>query len=175
MNNIKERIKIFSLDNLQGNETDYFIFDAKLLGGTFDFDSYYTFITRAKKGTIIVDTEGELEKIGFTNVFKKSYEITPLTADLIKEATNNRKSILDKLNKGVDGTLAWLRLTQNIEEDSSTEEDSSETGISNEELSNRLEVGAEERFSEVPKLDPLLDPNNFTEEAILASQGKKEK
>lgn len=169
---LRERVKIFSLNNLQGNETDYFIFDAKLLGVRFDFDSYYTFITRAKKGTIIVDTEGKLEKMGFTNVYKKSYEIEPLTKELIKEATDNRKSILDKLNKGVDGTLAWLRLTQNTEEDSSTEEDSTETSVSKKDLSDRLQNGAEEYFNKVPDLDPLLNPNNSTEQAILKSQGK---
>lgn len=102
---LKDRIKVFSLDNLQGNETDYFIFDAELLGKNIDFDSYYTFITRAKKGTIILDKDSILENAGFTNVSKKSYEITPLTKDLIDEATNKRKSILDKLNKGVDGTI----------------------------------------------------------------------
>lgn len=116
-----ENITVFSLNNLQGNESDYFIFDANLTldsNGNVDFLKYYTFITRAKRGTFIIDLEKKLDTIGIVNVYRKATDFIPLD-NVFKEATNTRIEVLKKLNEGVIGKTIF---SFNVEEKKEDEE-----------------------------------------------------
>ena len=97
-------IKLFTPSNIQGSEVDYFIFDAEL---TTKFDklrdnlkAFYTYMSRSKQATIIVDSESILENdYKITNGKPDSYSLTfdPLTPEVIKRTKEQRISDLKVL------------------------------------------------------------------------------
>ena len=97
-------LKVFSLGNIQGNESDYFVFDTSLIKSAkinHKLKEFYTYISRAKNGTIIVDPN-----LSFTNSIHVSNakddftEIRePLTAEVIAKTKETRiKTIKDLLD-----------------------------------------------------------------------------
>jgi len=110
----EENIKIFTPKNIQGSETDYFIFNAESIKS---FDTFrdkakalYTFTTRSKIGSIIIDSEIEngrsfIEKTlhirnGQKSITTQVFE--PLTDSITKKAKEDRKKRLTELLKGKD-------------------------------------------------------------------------
>ena len=97
-------IKLFTPQNIQGSEVDYFVFDADLankFSKTRDnIRAFYTYMSRAKNGTIILDPNKMLEtKYGITNADADSYteEFEILTENVVNKAKERRKSDLKQL------------------------------------------------------------------------------
>ena len=119
----EENIKIFTPKNIQGSEVDYFIFNVKAVDN-FDtirdkFKSFYTFTSRSKRGSIIIDNviDGKSylkEELSISNAKKSlgSQEYEPVTPEVIKKAKEARKEKLLKLLNGVtelskEGNFKW--------------------------------------------------------------------
>lgn len=126
-----DRIVKFTPGIIQGSEVDYIIFDVDLVK-KFDairdkYKALYTFATRSKKGTIIVDSEGFLKdgmKLENNKMSKNPGYYDPLTKDVIDKAKEDRKKKLDEILKGdmelsPDAMFKWkMGKTENVEEDS---------------------------------------------------------
>lgn len=101
---LNDRVKIFTLGSIQGNEVDYFIFDTKLIKSDkvhHKLKDFYTYISRAKDATIIVDTSNFKEKFGILNTSQVGTDIRePLSAALITKAREQR---IETLNGLLDG------------------------------------------------------------------------
>lgn len=108
----EDKIKIFTPNTIQGSEVDYFIFDIKYVS-KFDsvrdkLKSFYTFTSRSKRGSIIIDSDtqndqGFLEReLNIVNEKKSltTQEYEPLTEEVIKKAREDRKLKLEKLLNG---------------------------------------------------------------------------
>ena len=101
--NDSSRIKLFTPKNVQGSEVDYFIFDADAIT-LYDkirdnLKAFYTFKTRSKIASIIVDKENVLEKFKIANA-KKDLTSTPfefLTPQVVKAAKEKRALDLETL------------------------------------------------------------------------------
>lgn len=108
----EENIKTFNPNNIQGSEVDYFIFDADLTSKYDTFrdklKSFYTYVSRAKRGSIVIDSnleegQGYLERtLRITNNAKSldTQEFESLSEDVIKKAKEDRKERLDKILNG---------------------------------------------------------------------------
>lgn len=105
-----DNIKIFVPANVQGNEVDYFIFDSSIIE---NFDklidtlrSFYTYTTRSKIGSIIIDKKNDLyNKLNIENAAPSTYPVVydPLTPEVIKELKDKRVSKLKKfVNDNMD-------------------------------------------------------------------------
>ena len=112
MNIPEENIKTFNPNNIQGSEVDYFIFDANLIS-KYDtlrdqLKSFYTYVSRAKRGSIIIDSDiqegqGYLERnLRITNNKKSldTQEFEALSDSVIQKAKDDRKKDLEKLLNG---------------------------------------------------------------------------
>lgn len=94
---LTDNIRLFSPTNIQGNEVDYFIFDANLTT-KYDklrdnFKAFYTYISRSKHATIIVDADNVVEtKYKISNGKADTYSTTfePLTAEVIQQTKEKR-------------------------------------------------------------------------------------
>lgn len=96
-------IKLFKPSEVQGSEVDYFIFDANLIT-TYDkvrdnVKAFYTFMSRSKSASIIVDSENVLEKFSIANGKKDGYTsiFEPLTTEVISNAKTKRSEALTTL------------------------------------------------------------------------------
>ena len=81
-----EDFKTYTTSNIQGSESDFFIFNADVIKDydkTRDFiKSFYTYMSRSKIGTLIVDSNNVLQsKYNITNSQKSQYFVSyePLT------------------------------------------------------------------------------------------------
>ena len=100
----KTNIKLYTPDSVQGSEVDYFIFDSNLID-KYDkvrdnVKAFYTYMSRAKNGTIILDPDSTLEtRFGIVNGDKASYteQFEILTDEVIKKAKERRKTDLKEL------------------------------------------------------------------------------
>ena len=100
MNNII----MYNPKNIQGSEVDYFIFDAKLID-VYDkirdnLKAFYTFMSRSKKGTIIVDQNNILKTdYKIENGLKDNYTTTfePMTPAVIEQAKETKREFLKSL------------------------------------------------------------------------------
>jgi hypothetical protein len=97
------RIKTFSPENVQGSEVDYFVFDANLIT-KFDkvrdnLKAFYTFLSRSKIASIIVDKDKVLELFSISNGLAdlNSTPFDPLTKEVINKAKEQRSEDLLKL------------------------------------------------------------------------------
>ena len=91
-------IRLFTVDNIQGSEVDYFIFDTNL---TTRYDkirdnikAFYTYMTRSKDATIIIDSEDVLKnkyKIYQGAMDKIPQKFEPLTPTVIKKIKEDKK------------------------------------------------------------------------------------
>ena len=103
-------IRLFSPKNVQGSETDYFIFDADLTS-VYDklrdnLKSFYTYVSRSKKGSIIIDSKdivGSKYKLvnGKKDISTNNFD--PLTPTVIKIAKDRRsKDLLDLIGENAN-------------------------------------------------------------------------
>ena len=91
-------LRLFTVGNVQGSEVDYFIFDTNL---TTKYDkirdnikAFYTFMTRSKDATIIIDSEDVLKdkyKIYQGAMDKMPQKFEPLTPNAIKKIKEDKK------------------------------------------------------------------------------------
>jgi len=97
------RIKIFTPSNIQGSEVDYFIFDANLIK-KYDkirdqLKAFYTFMSRSKVGSFIIDSSNILSNLNIFNgkkdLFPSNFEL--MTPEVIKNAKEKRIEDLKKL------------------------------------------------------------------------------
>lgn len=100
--NIDPRIKGFSLKSIQGNETDYFIFNTKLIkseASHHKLKDFYTYMSRAKDASVIIDNGGVFtNEFSITNIVQNNTSRrTPLSEQQIKESREKRISILAAL------------------------------------------------------------------------------
>lgn len=99
-----DNIKIYTPDTIQGSESDYFIFSSDLVT-KYDkvrdnLKAFYTYMSRAKNGTIILDDGKVLESaFGITGASSSSYseEYQILTDEVVKMAKEKRKQSLSDL------------------------------------------------------------------------------
>lgn len=97
-------LELFTPKNIQGNEVDYFIFDAKHVG---EFNrilenirALRTYLSRSKDGTIVIDTNNILEsKFDVKNgpEAKTAMMFEMPTAEVIKRAVEKRTKDLNEL------------------------------------------------------------------------------
>lgn len=98
-------IKIFSPENIQGSEVDYFIVPKSLIKGSHILDSLrklYTYMTRSKQATIILNDEGIINKdrTELNLYFEKqdtSTMVTPLKEEVIQRDKEERIKKLTEL------------------------------------------------------------------------------
>lgn len=120
----KDNIIIYTTDNVQGSEADYFIFDTDLIR-TYDKNrdtlrAFYTYMSRSKIGTIIFDPEEKLKsEFYLTNTTKSQYAIDyePIKKDLINSLKEDKiKKIKEFLNGDFklsdDANFKWLVSTE---------------------------------------------------------------
>lgn len=95
-----EYYTIYTTANIQGSESDYFIFNADLIK-EYDKDrdflkALYTYISRSKIGSVIMDFNNKLEKVNLSNAEKSKYYIPydPLTKAAVETIKSNR---IDKI------------------------------------------------------------------------------
>lgn len=86
----------FTPKNIQGSEVDYFIFDAKYIE-KYDklrdnLKALYTFMSRSKRASIIIDSDGTLKNKYKVSSAKDSYSSTfdPLTKEVIEKAKETK-------------------------------------------------------------------------------------
>lgn len=118
--NIPEaNIKLFTPRNVQGSEVDYFIFNAEEVT-KFDttrdkLKAFYTFESRSKRGTLIIDPDNQIEEnlniINTTPTPTQEYE--SLSHDVIEKAKADRKIRIEKTLGGKievsqDANFKWL-------------------------------------------------------------------
>lgn len=100
------RIKVFTADNIQGNEVDYFIFDTKLIKSSqphHKLKDFYTLMSRSKDASIIIDSAKLANEFNIINSAETFTEIrTPLSKEIIDEA---RKARIDVLAGMLDNQL----------------------------------------------------------------------
>jgi hypothetical protein len=96
-------VKLFKPGEIQGSEVDYFIFDAELIS-KYDkirdnLKAFYTYVSRSKHATIVVDKGNILSGYNITNAKKDSYTtpFSPLTPAVIAQAKSKRNQDLIKL------------------------------------------------------------------------------
>lgn len=97
------RIRTFKVNNVQGSEVDYFIFDAKLIN-KFDkvrdnLKALYTFMSRSKIASIIVDKDNILSQFNIANGRMDAYS-TPfdfMTKEVIDKAKKQRSDDIEKI------------------------------------------------------------------------------
>ena len=100
-------IILFNEGNVQGREVDYFIFDSKFVtkyNKTRDkIKAFYTFMTRSKIASLIIDKEGDLKnQLNIKNAAPSMYPLVydPLTKEETAKAKNDRiKALEDLLGK----------------------------------------------------------------------------
>jgi hypothetical protein len=69
---VSDKIKLFTPENIQGNEVNYFIFDTNFLNKYNNLGqklkAFYTYMSRSKDGSVIIDINKSLENdLGLTN------------------------------------------------------------------------------------------------------------
>lgn len=98
---VSPRIKPYSLHNIQGSESDYFIFDTKLIKSKrvhHAMKDFYTYITRSKIGTLIIDSNNFSDTYGMYNSEENYANIrVPLDVNEIKNNRDKRILIMDEL------------------------------------------------------------------------------
>ena len=118
--NIPEKnIKLFTPKNVQGSEVDYFIFNSEEVD-KFDttrdkLKAFYTFESRSKRGTIIIDPDNLIEEnLNIINTAPTpTQEYENLSQDVIKKAKVDRKARIEKILGGKievsqDANFKWL-------------------------------------------------------------------
>ena len=119
-----DNIIVKTLDNVQGDEFDFFIYNIDILSAEVDHSeflkAFYTFTTRSKSGSIIIDIEDSLnDRLSIKNA-KKSYsyyDLNPLTNDIITELKNTRIDQLENNLEGLESTnpFKWNELRSDDE------------------------------------------------------------
>lgn len=99
---LSPRVKVFTLDNIQGDEIDFFIFNTNLIKSSrihHRLKEFYTYISRAKDGTVVIDEGNKLTNE--YNIINSHQTVTdirpPLSIDKIEETRNKRLSVLSGL------------------------------------------------------------------------------
>jgi hypothetical protein len=103
------QVKYFTPDNIQGSESDYFIFNTKNINEeaiTHKLKSFYTYMSRSKDATIIID-DFKINDLNYRNAEPDSSPeyIQPLTGEIIQDSKNKK---LQKLTEIVDPNLNIL-------------------------------------------------------------------
>ena len=96
-----EKVKFFTTDNIQGSETDFFIFDTAVITSdtiSHKLKAFYTYMSRAKTSSIIIDS-GNISEFG---IISKEDEVTEIITDMSfhhKDICNRlaRKAVGQKL------------------------------------------------------------------------------
>lgn len=102
-----ENIKYFTVNNVQGSEIDYFIFDTKQVNRNFKehnkIRALYTWISRSKQATIAIDSDDIFGQFNISNgeMGLSSYPFEMLTKDKIDE---EKEKALDKSKELVPET-----------------------------------------------------------------------
>jgi len=102
-NTLPDNIKLFTPKNVQGNETDYFIFDTSFLSPfsrmTHKLKAFYTYMSRAKDGSIILDKNHTLkDSFNLSNIAANFPEWREfLSSEVIKETKDARIKTLQEL------------------------------------------------------------------------------
>lgn len=123
----EDEYTIYTINNIQGSESDYFIFNSDLINSfdkTRDFiRSFYTYLSRSKIGTIVLDTNNVLKsELNLENAVKSQYFIPyePLTKSVIDNIKGSRidkiKSLLGEYQLSND-KFKWQSLE--VDEESS--------------------------------------------------------
>lgn len=110
--NDETRVKLFSRSNVQGSEADFFIFDAATIE-KFDklkdiLRAFYTYASRSREGTVIVDKNNDLfVKLNIENSKPSIYPVryNPLTPEMITELKNARIAELETV-LGITHTIS---------------------------------------------------------------------
>ena len=158
------KIKFFTTDNIQGSETDFFIFETSVINTdviSHKLKAFYTYMSRAKTASIIIDS-GNISEFG---IISKEDEVTeiidPLTPEIIKETKETRiKKLTEILDPNFDiihdkWKLDSELIITNDEEiintvlDDSFEQPSSEEA--NEELKGEPEKGSDKDIIFTPE------------------------
>lgn len=96
----ESRIKVYSPDNIQGSEKTYLVFDTDMIDSGHllnEAQDLYTFVSRAKVGSIIINT-GNLKYIKLSNqIDEVSEDIIPLSKEVIEEIRIDRVKKLKEL------------------------------------------------------------------------------
>lgn len=122
---LNSNTKTYTPENVQGSENDYFIFDMDLLSNEkldFKYNKYrdvlrsvYTFTSRSKIGTIIVDKHSLLKrKLNIQNAAQSQYSLDydPLTKSVINDLKEQRKAKLKNIvgeNLDVKEKFSWKK------------------------------------------------------------------
>ena len=101
---LSNNIKLYTVDNVQGSEVDYFILPASFIKGRHVLESLrklYTYTTRSKQATIILNDEKIVNDDETTLIFKEdkqsdSQQYVPLKEDVIEQ---NKQERISKLNE----------------------------------------------------------------------------
>ena len=115
---IKDNIRVHTLANVQGSESDYFLFDMDILP---EYDklrdtlkAFYTYTMRSRAGTIIYDTNGKLKtSLNITNAPMSENAIEfnvlseKLVGDLKEERISRIKEIAGDGEVSEEGNFIW--------------------------------------------------------------------
>ena len=126
-------IVVFTTNNIQGREIDYFIFDAKFVS-KFDktkdqIRAFNTYMSRSKDASIIIDSNNFLkEQLDITNATPSTYKFKydPLTKEVIAKSKEIRKkALIELLGENptiVDDNFKWKTgSTEEVQEETSIE------------------------------------------------------
>lgn len=94
---LKDDLVIHTLANVQGSESDYFLFDMSILP-QYDklrdsLKAFYTYTMRSRAGTIIYDTNGRLKTtLNITNakMSESALDFNPLTEGVVQDLKDTR-------------------------------------------------------------------------------------
>lgn len=116
----ENQVKYYTKDNIQGSETDYFIFNLGNINESVishKLKAFYTYMSRAKVGSIIINDK-KVEHLDIINAEADEFleEIKPLSEEVIEEAKNAREQILTNILGG-DLSLQSDFLFMSTEED----------------------------------------------------------
>lgn len=113
----EDQYNIFTLDNIQGSESDFFLYDIDLIPNLdvySDFmQDFYTLTTRSKDGTIILDTNNRLDTMSLKNAAESDYFVTydPMTDEVVKSLKEARiakiKEMLGDYTKSSYSDFKW--------------------------------------------------------------------
>jgi hypothetical protein len=103
---LNTKVKVYSMDNIQGNESDYFIFDTKVISSKrlhHKLKDFYTLISRSKDGTIIIDSKKFAEQFNIINSAQGIPDVRkPLNEEVIKQSREQRIALLTSLLEGYE-------------------------------------------------------------------------
>lgn len=95
----EDQVTFFTVDNVQGSERDYFIFDANIITKTrlnHKMKDFYTYMTRARSASVIIKSENFSELNIASREDSTTELVEPLTPEVIAEVKKIRE---DKLHE----------------------------------------------------------------------------